>query len=912
MPDAPIPFGHAARRARWREEVRARLATLRLSPEREAEIIDELSDHLEDHWREAIAGGAPDDEAIRLTLAQFRSDNLLGCYIAPLRQANVRPAPAPGAATTGHLLADVWQDLRHAARLVSRQPGFALAAVLTLALGVGANSAIFTVVHAVLLETLPFRDADRLYRVRMVYPDGRAATTLSPPDFMSVRADTRVFDRVEAYTAGAVTMTGAGEPREVRVASVSDGLFALLGIQAAHGRAFLAEEHGQGRRGAVILDHGFWQRAFGGAQDAIGRGVTIGGGAYTVVGVLAPGARLPADVPGARVPSEADAYFPLEYGETFSAATATGRSSRYLGVLARAREGVSAAMIEDDLRRLGSALQAAFPESNDGLTMNAITAQELIVGDVRTPLFILLGAVGFVLLVACANVASLTLARASARQEELAVRLALGAARGRLVRQLLTESVVLGLMGGVVGLALAYAGTHALVAAEPADIPRLDEIGLNVSVVLLTFAIALLASLAFGALPALQATGHVARGLHAAGRGGGADRRAQRARAGLVVAETALAIVLLTGAGLLLRSLAALTDVAPGFVAGDAMAVRIALFGRGYDLDTVRARVARIEEDLRALPGVTAAAATSLLPLSGPGQRLWFEVEGAPPPPRDVNPEIGFASVGPDYFRTIGAQLVRGRDFTSRDRADAPPVAIVNEAAIRRWFPNGNPIGMRVHVRGSREIVGVVADLLQGDPKQPPAPQLFVPFEQSPARAVWLVVRASGNPLALAAPVRGTFRRLDPDLAVSEATPLDRLRAGSVARPRFYTALLALFAAVALALAATGIFSVMSCAVAERTREIGIRMALGAQAFDVVRMIVGRSLALAVAGAGIGITMALWAGRVLQNLLFGVEPFDPPTLGAVVLILLASAAAAGYLPARRAARLDPASTLRSG
>jgi predicted permease len=910
MPDSSSSVRADARRARWREEVRARLAALHLSAAREADIVDELADHLEGHWRDAIAGGASDDEATRLTLAQFRSGNLLGHYMAPLRQANVTPAPTPGAAS-GHLMADLWQDLRYASRLFARQPGFAIAAVLTLALGIGANSALFTVVHAVVLEALPFRDADRLYRVRMVYPDGRAATTLSPPDFMSVRSDTRVFEQVEAYTAGAVTMLGAGEPREARVASVSDGLFALLGIQVAHGRAFLAEEHAQGRRGVVILDHGFWQRAFGGDPGALGRTVTIGGAPYPIVGVLAPRARLPADVPGARVPGEADAYLPLEYGEAFDAAATGPRSSRYLGVLARARPGMSAAMIDDDLRRLGGALQEAFPESNDGLTMNAITAQELIVGDVRTPLFVLLGAVGLVLLVACANVASLTLARASARQDELTVRVALGAGRGRLLRQLLTEAIAIGVLGGIAGLALASIGTRALVAAEPADIPRLDEIGLDATVVAFTFAIALLASLVFGALPALQATGSLASGLRAASRGS-ADRRTRRARSGLVVAETALAIVLLAGAGLLLRSLAALTDVAPGFDVEETMAVRVALYGREYDQQTVIARVARLEADLRALPGVSGAAATSLLPLSGPGPRRWFTVEGAPPPPSDVNPEIGAASIGPEYFRTIGARLVRGREFTVRDAADAPPVAIVNEAAVRRWLSGRDPIGTRVQVSGTREVVGVVADMLQGDPKEPAAPQLFMPYAQSPARGVWLVVRTSGYPLGLAPAVRATFRRLDPNLAVSEVTLLDRLRAGSVARPRFYTALLSLFAAVALALAATGIFSVMSYAVAERTREIGIRMALGARASDVLRLIVGRSVALALGGAGIGIIVALWAGRMMQNLLFGVEPFDPPTLGAVVLILLASAAAASYLPARRAARLDPSTTLRSG
>ena len=910
MPDPSIPASDEALRARWAREVRARLSPLALSPAREAEIVDELSDHLDDRCRELVAGGKAEDEAVRLTLAEFRSGNLLARYMAPLRQSNARPSPPPGAAT-GHLLKDLWQDLRYAARTFSRQPGFAAAAVLTLALGIGANSAIFSVVHGVLLESLPFKDADRLYRLRMVYPDGNAYTTLSAPDFMSVREQNRVFDQVEAYTSGIVTMLGGGDPREVRVASISGGLFDMLGMPVVFGRGFLAEENSPGRNRVAILDYGFWQRAFGGDNGAIGRAISVGGLSYSIVGVLGQGVRLPADVPGARLPSEADVYLPIEYGEAYSA-TAAQRSSRFLGVLARARAGVSSSRIDDDLRRIALDVQSTSPQGTEGLSMNAVSARELIVGDVRKPLLVLLGAVGFILLIACANVASLMMARASARHEELTIRAALGAGRSRLLRQLLTEAVAVGLIGGAIGLALAYTGTQALVAAQPADIPRLEEIRLDRTVLLFTFAIALLASLAFGAWPALQATGPRAGGLRASGRIGGADRRTQRARAGLVVAEIALAVVLLIGAGLLLRSLVALTRVAPGFVATDAMAFRIALFGRGYDLQMVRARVNELEAALRTVPGVTAAAATTLLPMSGPGPRLTFSVEGAPPPPPDVNPEIGVVSVTPDYFRTIGARLVLGRDFTDRDHDEAPAVAVINEAAVRRWFPDGNPIGKRVRMSGVREIVGVVADVLQGDPKGQTAPQLFLPNAQRPVRSVWIVFRTANTPVALTPSVRGVLQRLDANIAMSALVQLEQLHAGSIARPRFYTALLALFACIALVLAVTGVFGVMSHTVAERTREIGIRMALGAQPGDVLRQIVGRTLALALAGLVIGLVGAFAVGRVIQSQLFGVQLVDPPTLIVVCLILVSSASAASFLPARRAARLDPVTTLRHG
>jgi len=910
MPDPSIPANDESLRARWAREVRARLSPLALSPAREAEIVDELSDHLDDRCRELVAGGKPEDEAVRLTLAEFRSGNLLARYMAPLRQSNARPSPPPGAATE-HLLTDFWQDLRYAARTFSRQPGFAAAAVLTLALGIGANSAIFSVVHGVLLESLPFKDANRLYRLRMVYPDGKAYTTLSAPDFMSVREQTRVFDQVEAYTSGVVTMLGSGDPREVRVASISGGLFDMLGMPVVFGRGFLGEENSPGRNRVAILDYGFWQRAFGGDSGAIGRAISVGGLSYSIVGVLGQGVRLPADVPGARLPSEADVYLPIEYGEAYSA-TAAQRNSRFLGVLARARDGVRSSRIDEDLRRIALDVQSTSPQGTEGLSMNAVSARELIVGDVRKPLLVLLGAVGFILLIACANVASLMLARASARHEELTVRAALGAGRSRLLRQLLTEAVAVGLIGGAIGLALAYTGTQALVAAQPADIPRLEEIRLDRTVLLFTFAIALLASLAFGAWPALQATGPRAGGLRASGRIGGADRRTQRARAGLVVAEIALAVVLLIGAGLLLRSLVALTRVAPGFVAMDAMAFRVALFGRGYDLQMVRARVHELEAALRTVPGVTAAAATTLLPMSGPGPRLTFSVEGAPPPPADVNPEIGVVSVTPDYFRTIGARLVLGRDFTDRDHDQAPAVAVINEAAVRRWFPDGNPIGKRVRMSGVREVVGVVADVLQGDPKGQTAPQLFLPNSQRPVRSVWIVFRTANTPVALAPSVRGVLQRLDANIAMSALVQLEQLHAGSIARPRFYTALLALFACIALVLAVTGVFGVMSHTVAERTREIGIRMALGAQPGDVLRQIVGRTLALALAGLVIGLVGAFAVGRVIQSQLFGVQLVDPPTLIVVGLILVSSASAASFLPARRAARLDPVTTLRHG
>jgi putative ABC transport system permease protein len=556
----------------------------------------------------------------------------------------------------------------------------------------------------------------------------------------------------------------------------------------------------------------------------------------------------------------------------------------------------------------------AFRETNEALTFNALPLTDVIVGDVRTPLLVLLGAVGFVLLVACANVANLLLARASARQAELAVRSALGAGRVRLLRQLLTEALVLGIAGAVLGLAMAFVATRALVAAQPAGIPRLEDVGVNGMVVLATFAIAIGTSLGFGVLPALQLTGaRLPTALRESTRGG-ASVGGQWMRSALVVAEMALAVVLLTGAGLLIRSFVQLTRVDPGFRAEQALSFRVVLQGERYAQDEpTRIRVAEFEQHLRRLPGVSTVGATSLLPLSGRGAMVGFAVEGAPPPPPNVNAEIALASATPDYLRAIGATLRQGRHFSARDDTAAPRVAIVNEAAVRRWFPGQDPIGRRVITNGApREVVGVVADLLQRSAADPVAPMVFVPFAQRTIRSIKMAVRTTGDPAALAPAIRAEIRALDADLAIADITPMTQLVARSLTAPRFYTSLLALFAGVGLVLAAIGVFGLMSYAVAQRVREISIRLALGALPRDVLRMILGHALGLSAIGVVVGLAAAIGLGRVIQGQLFGVALLDPVTFVVVPLVLGASAGLASYLPARRAMKLDPASALREG
>ena len=869
-------------------------------PDPKGDVDDELEFHLEMRTRERIERGEAPDRAREAALTRF------GDYERSRNECLVIDERRRRRMTKSEYLAELRQDMGYALRMLRRTPGFTAVAVLTLALGIGANTAIFSVVHGVLLSSLPYASADRLYQPRMLYPDGTIYTALSAPDFMSVREGNRVFEQVEAYSSGTFNLLGAGEPQEVRGANVSDGLLAMLGLRLALGRGFATEEHRPGQGTVAVLDHGFWQRAFGGDRGVLGRKVSVGGDPYTIVGVLAAGARLPEPI---------DMYAPLEYGETFSAATATGRRSEFLDVIGRARPRVTSQQVDEDMRRLGVELQTAFPDTNARLHLTSTSLRALIVGDVQGPLWILLGAVGIVLLIACANVANLLLARSSARTGELAVRAAMGAGRGRLLRQLLTEAVVLSLAGGTAGLLIGYWATNTLVAAQPADIPRLDEIGLNGTVLLFTLAVSLVTGLAFGLFPALQATGRrLSSSLREGGRSGAPGKGAHRVRAALVVAEMALSVVLLMGAGLLIRSFVEMMRVAPGFNADRAMAFRTVLQGDEYErAQQIRDRVAQFEERLKGLPGVTSVAATTVLPLSGQGGLIDFQVVGAPPPPPNVNQEIGIASVTPEYFSTIGAPLKRGRGFTARDDSRAPAVAIINEAAVRRWFPDRDPIGEQVEMSGvRREVVGVVGDVRQRHPREPVAPQLFTPYGQRTSRTVRFVVRSGTDPTALAPTIRSEISRLDPNLAITDFTPLDQLIARSVARPRFYTALLALFAGVALALAATGIFGVMSYAVAQRGREISIRMALGARAGQVLRMIVARAVALAGAGAIIGLAAAIALGRVIQSQLYGVGIFDPMTLGLVVLVLLGCAAAASFLPARRAAALDPAAALREG
>jgi putative ABC transport system permease protein len=866
-------------------------------PDPERDVDEELSFHVEMRERELLARGEAPERARELALRRFGELATPRSECVTIGERQVRRM------ARSEYSAELRQDVLYALRSLRKRPGFTAVVVLTLALGIGANSAIFSVVNGVLLKPLPYANADRLYEVGMVYPDGARYSALSAPDFMSVVELNRAFEAVGSYEAGRAPLLGLGEPREVRAALISDGLFDMLSMPLVRGRGFSSDEHQPGRNDVAVLDHAFWQREFGGSDDALGRTVTYFGQSYTVVGVLAQGAALP---------WQAELYMPQPYDELFDARAESGRRSEFLAVMGLARPGLGPEQVDADMRRVGVQLAEAFPATNERLAMSAVPLRDTIIGDVRGPLLVLLGAVGFVLLVACANVANLLLARASARHGEFAVRAALGAGRGRLVRQLLTESAVLGVLGGAVGLAIAWVGTRALVAAQPADIPRLDTIGIDVTVVLVTLGVALLTGLLFGAIPAFQATRReLSQSIREGSRGlqGGAG---QGVRSALIVAEMALAVILLVGAGLLIRSFLELTRVDAGFDAENAVAFRIAMDQAAYaESQQIRDFVSHFLERVEATPGVVSAAGTGTLPLRGRGALINFDVVGAPVPPDDVNREIGYVRVTPGYFATVGARIVRGRDFGEQDHADAPPVALINEAGARFWFRDEDPIGRRVALFATeREIVGVVSDVLQRDPGSPAMPQLYAPFAQHTARSLQVVVRTAGDPLSVAPSLRTLIRSMDPTMPIAEFTPLRQVAADAVARPRFYTALLTLFAAIALALAGIGIFGVMSYSVTQRAREIGIRMALGASRSSVIGMIVGRSMALAGLGLLAGLIAAFMLGRAIRSQLYNVELMDPATLGAVVLALGGSALAASWLPARRAAGVDPGTVLR--
>jgi putative ABC transport system permease protein len=795
-------------------------------------------------------------------------------------------------------------DIRFAIRTLIRSPGFTAAALLTLALGIGATAAIFSVVQGVLIRPLPFDRPDQLVRLFTEYPDGQRYT-LSPPDLMSIREEVPSLAGVSAFSPTPLTVTGLGEPRRMQAALVAQEFFELLGVTPQAGRVFQPDDHVPGQNMVIVVSHAYWLNEMGGDPGVVGRTLTINGVEREILGVLPPGF----DYPDAR-----QAYIPVPYGPTFDATTAQGRRGEYLRGVGRLAPGATVERVEADLAVLGVRLAETFPETNTNTRLAATSLRQDVLGALQRPLLVLMGAVLLVLLIACANVANLLLARAASREGELAVRTALGATRRRVFRQLLTESVVLALAGGLLGLVLAWLGLRGLLALAPADLPRLGEVGIDGGVVLFTLGVATLTGLLFGSFPALQVSRRLSASLRQAGRGSATTSSGGALRTGLIVTEMALAVMLLVGAGLLLRSFTQLIAVDPGFRAEGVLTFPLTLPGASYPGEAgARDGFDAIFERLSAIPGVTALGGASSLPMDGRSWILSFAIEGRPPSPPGVVDEIDAKVITAGYLEAMGVRAVAGRLFSDQDRADAPPVALVNQEAVRRFIPDGDPIGRRITVGGDDDfmtIVGVVPDLRQQGPETRAYPEVYAPQAQVPQRQLALVARTSGDPLALTAAVRTAVHSVDAGLPVERFRTLEQLVSATVAPQRFFGSLLTLFAALALALAAVGIFGVTSYTVAQRTREIGIRMALGADAGVVVRMIVLRGLRLAVVGGALGIVGALLLGRLLQGQLFEVSPTDPATLVAVVAILGAVVLIASWIPGRAATRVSPAIALR--
>jgi predicted permease len=794
------------------------------------------------------------------------------------------------------------QDFKYGLRTMRRAPGFTAVAVLTLALGIGANTAIFSVVNAVLLRPLSYRDPARLVTV---LHDGW--NPVAPANFLDWREQSRSFESIAAAQLWSLTMTGQERPEQLSVLQTSAEMFQLLGVDAALGRTYASGEDRPGQEHVVVLSHRLWQRRFGGARDVVGHEVMLDGEPYTVIGVMPPDFQF-----APFWATHAEAWLPLNFGQRVN-----DRRGQSLRVFARLKDDVTREQAQAEMEAVNKRLAEQHPRENEGLTVQVDSLHEKVVGNSRPALLIILGAVGFVLLIACANVANLMLAKAATRRKEIAVRIALGAGRLRVVRQLLTESLLLSLAGGAAGLLLAYWANAALASFGPDTLPRVQTVGLDSSVLAFTLCLSIIVGLLFGLAPALRATkSDLTDSLKDRARGSSAGRGHERVRQLLVVGEIALSLVLLVGGGLMMRSFLRLTSVEPGFDPSGVLVLTVPLAGQRYASDEQRAAFfERLTAQVRTLPGVKSASAINHLPLQGDVWTFNFTLEGRPEPLEGERPSAVYRVVRPDYFRTMGAALLKGRDFTERDGATSPGVVIVNEALARRHWPGEEPLGKWITVGGGglnpREVVGVVGDVKQGEWSAEPRPEMYLPHTQAASpRSMTLVIRASSALPELEPAVRREVWAIDKDLPVSQAASMDDVVSSSVGQQRFNTLLIGVFAATALILAAAGVYGVMSYAVAERTHEFGVRMALGARGRDVLGMVIRQGLVLMLFGLALGLAGALALARVLTGILYEVSPTDPLVFGGVALTLALSALLACYVPARRATKVDPMLALR--
>lgn len=797
-------------------------------------------------------------------------------------------------------------DIRYAARTLFKRPLFACVAVLTLALGIGANAAIFSVVNAVLLSPLPFENPDEVSMIWGKTPAaGFSQQPVSVPDYQDLKEQNHVFEQIAAARGQAFNLTDGDEPERITGVRTAINLFSVLRVKPILGRDFLESDGVAAAEPVVIMSHGLWRQRYGSDPNLIGRQLNIDGKSYTVIGVLPPGIYYPA--------SDTSLYVPL-----ITQPSEVARGARFLRVIGRLKQGVSFSEARAEVDTISGRLAEQYPDSNSTYAFDLVPLHEQIVGRVRPALMVLLGAVGCVLLIACANVANLLLARAASRRTEFAIRAALGASRGQLVRQLLTESVLLSLLGGALGLMLAAWGVPTLIGISKDSIPRAAEVGIDLRVLGFTALVSLATGIVFGIVPALRSSSKsTTDALREGRRGTTGNVLHQRLLSGLVVSEVAIALMLLAAAGLMIRSFVSISKVSPGFNPTGVLTLGIGLSSRYPDIEKQANFYESLLGRVRTMPGVDSAASAIRLPMLGFNASTSFTIQGRPVP-SGSEPTADYRAVTGDYFKTMGIPLLKGRDLTERDNRDAPDVIVINQMLAEQFFDGEDPIGKRIQIFPDptrwREIVGVVGDvrLLGLDTDINPA--LYVPMKQNPypaaLRNVFLVVRTGGEPKSLVAGIRGELRSMDRDVPISQVQTMEEIVSGSLSQRRLTMSLLVVFSALAGALAAGGIYGVMGYIVAGRTHEIGIRMAMGAQQSEVLRMILGDGAKLTAIGVGIGLGAAISLTRMLSSLLYGVSATDPATFAGMTLVLACVAMLASYIPARRAAKIDPMEALR--
>lgn len=804
------------------------------------------------------------------------------------------------------------QDIRFAARLLMRRPGFTVIAILSLALGIGANTAIFSVIDAVLLRPLPYVQPDRLVSLYETAPQ-MAFSSVSAPSYRDWQEQNHAFSQLAAYVLTDMNLQGVASPERLETVRATANLFNTLGTRPLLGRTFVTGEDRPNASHVVVLSEGLWHRQFGGDPRLVGRAITLGGDPYTVIGIVPSRFRFPAS-------ATTDIWIPLQIEPQLTAQ----RDSRSLHVIGRLRPGIELPAAISQLHQIAARLAQQYPKEQTGRSVLAVPLRQDITGDIRPALFVLLGAAGLVLLIACANVANLLLARAVDRHREVAIRLAVGARRTRLIRQFLTESVLLSLLGAVVGLALAYAGTPTLTRLAGSSIPFADNVRFDPQVFALLLLVALLTGVIFGLVPAFQATRvDLQTDLKEGASKGSAGIGRRHFRSMLVIAETALALVLLVGAGLLMRAFAQLENADSGMMTRNVLTMHVPAPSQQHDTAVSIRLFQPVLQRIKAIPGVRAVGLTSALPLQESHNFGRLTIEGRPPDKSGERPIAEQRVVSPGYFRALGIRVIRGRDFTDRDAGAAsnsgvraagaaPAVVLINQALARTYFPNGDPIGRRIKLGESSwaPIVGVVGDVRESGMDTPSAPTMYLSYLQFPYNEMTLVISTSVPPTSITAAVRAAIHSVDPNQPVYGVETMDQVVSESISDRQFYLSLLGTFAVIAFALAIAGIYGVMSYAVTQRTREIGIRMALGARASSVRHLVVREGMVLVIAGIACGAVMSLLLTRLLSSLLYGVSSTDPVTFISVAILLAAVALVASYVPARRAAAVDPTISLR--